>query len=127
MNLKAYESLKPESRQLLDSFSVRPFTLWYCGWVDRSTEEDLDYLIRNNGVEIINLPQEERERWAAQTRPMLDRWKERAAGNGVQDPERILEQILEYASRYNDKEIQATAIQEYKDLFGDLYMEFRAN
>lgn len=124
MNKAAYERLPADIRGEIDKVTGFPFSSLLCNWVEKSTQEDLQYVIEHDKVQLIDLPAQERARWEAKVQPVFTAWIANARKAGVQDPEGILAQLREYAAYYNQNENQRKETEKYKDVLGSMYLLF---
>ncbi len=127
INPTAHDSLPPDIKAILDKITLGANIALQSNWVEISTDKDLKWLIKNNGIKIIEITPEEINRWHKLVEPMYADWIKLAQKNGVKNPEKILADMRSYAKKYNNVENQIAETAKYKELLGDLYVNFKEN
>jgi len=126
-SLNSYNKLPDDIKAIVSEISLKANTALCSNWVEIFTEKDLQWLIENNGVQIIEIAPEEIERWRTAVKPMYDEWIRLAKKNGVKNPEAILAELRSHAEKYNKIENQIAETAKYKDVLGDLYVNYKEN
>ena len=99
MNQRKYNALAEHVRKCLDQFSgetlVKKFGPWWNKWDDVGRKQ-----ARQAGHEISELAPEERERWRAALRPMIQSYLESVQASGVDNAEEIYREIQKSIAKY---------------------------
>ncbi len=117
MSKSSYEALPEEDKKIFDTLFGMPASFFAGIVVDTSTQEDLDFIVANLGVEVIELSPEEKARWAEAVAPYISSWKEKVAKKGV-DPDKVLKEMYKWAEYYNNMDNFNTEYNEIKGALG---------
>lgn len=100
MNLKKWNSLPPGIRYAIekvnDGFSVKAGQIWDA----QMKENGIDYGVKEHGMKILRLPEEDNEQAMALMQPILDEYVERMKKKGLPGRE-ILDFVKERAAIYS--------------------------
>lgn len=99
MNQRKYDVLAEDVRKCVDQFSgetlVKKFGPWWNKWDEVGRKQ-----ARQAGHEISELTPEERERWRAALRPMIQSYLESVTAAGVDNAEEIYRKIQKSIAKY---------------------------
>jgi TRAP-type C4-dicarboxylate transport system substrate-binding protein len=82
MNMDKWNSLPADVKKAMDGLSVEQAE-WTGNYMDNHVKESVDWSIKTQGVEIINLSAEETAKWNAKLQPLTDQWIADADSKGL--------------------------------------------
>jgi TRAP-type C4-dicarboxylate transport system substrate-binding protein len=82
MNMDKWNSLPADVQKVMDGLSVEQAE-WTGNYMDNHVKESVDWSVKTQGVEIINLSAEETAKWNAKLQPLTDQWVADADSKGL--------------------------------------------
>ncbi|KUO61385.1 MAG: ABC transporter substrate-binding protein [Gracilibacter sp. BRH_c7a] len=104
MNLDQWNSLDPKDQAAVETVSEKFFEETAMSLWDKQNESALKYAVDEKGMEVINLSQEEQEKWISLVKPIQDEYVAQMNEKG-QPGQEILDTVKKLADQYN-KEYQ---------------------
>lgn len=104
MNRDTWNSLPAEVQMVFEQMNDE-FVLQYSSMMDEFSENILDQAVQEDNIEVINLPEEEKQKWLDQIEPVVQNWTAKREDQGlpagqVVDIARELDQ--QYSDMYQD-------------------------
>jgi len=100
MNLDKWNSLDPEIQRAIEEVNEKYFNEVAMGLWDKQNEAALNGAIKENGMEIIQLSPEEKDKWISLVKPIQEEFVAQMDDKGLEGQE-ILDTIQDLADRYN--------------------------
>ncbi|NLY89737.1 MAG: TRAP transporter substrate-binding protein, partial [Firmicutes bacterium] len=100
MSHRAWARLSPELQEIFSTVTEKYLEEVAFGLWDRQNESALKWAVEKTGMQVIELPPEETERWIRMVQPVQDDFLEKMAKMGI-DGETVLRTVKELADRYN--------------------------
>ena len=100
INNKAWEKLSPELQEIFSRVTGEYLEEVALGLWDWQNESALRWAVEETGMQVIELPLEETERWIELIRPVQDDFVEKIGKMGI-DGETVLGTVKDLAGRYN--------------------------
>ncbi|NLY88417.1 MAG: TRAP transporter substrate-binding protein [Firmicutes bacterium] len=100
MNHGVWERLSPELQEIFSAVTEEYLEKVAYGLWDWQNESALRWAVEETGMQVIELPAEETERWIEMVKPVQDDFVEKIAKMGI-DGETVLRTVKELADRYN--------------------------
>jgi len=104
MNLDQWNALDPQDQAAVESVSEKFFEETAMDLWDKQNESALKYAVDEKGMEVINLTQEEQDKWISLVKPIQDEYVAQMNKNG-QPGQEILDLVKNLSEQYN-KEYQ---------------------
>ncbi len=82
MNKNTWNSLPPDIQAVFDGMNDE-FALTYSSMMDEFSEDILEQAVQEHGIEIIDLSEEERQKWLNRIDPVVQQWISRRDGQGL--------------------------------------------
>jgi TRAP-type C4-dicarboxylate transport system substrate-binding protein len=102
MNKDKWNSLSPENQKAIEEVTAAFFTDVAIGLWDKQNEEALNGAIKENNMEIINLAEDEVQRWIKLVEPIQEEYVQRINELGF-DGQKSLDLVKELSGRYNQQ------------------------
>ena len=100
MNKDTWNSLPPDIQAVFDGMNDE-FVLKYSSMMDEFSENILEQAVQEHGIEVINLEEEERQRWLNRIDPVVQNWISRREGQGL-PAARVVEIARELDEKYSE-------------------------
>lgn len=100
MNLDTWNSLTPETQAAIEKVNEQYFEEIAMGLWDKQNEEALKWAVEQTGMEVINLPEEEQNRWIKLVEPIQKDYVENLDKQGLPGQE-ALNLVKSLADKYN--------------------------
>ena len=91
MNMDKWNGLPDDVKKVFDELRVEQ-TKWTGNYMDDHVKTAMDWSVKNQGVEVINLPADEKAKWDAKLDPMTAKWIADAKAEGL-PAEQIVDDI----------------------------------
>lgn len=101
MNKRTWNSLPADIQNILEEMN-QEFVYRYASMMDDFSENILEQAIEQHGIEVIDLTEEERQRWLARVEPVVQNWIDRREGQGLPAAQAV-EIARELDLLYSDK------------------------
>lgn len=101
MNLDQWNALSPDLQEVIREISDKYMEEVAPGLWDKQNEAALQYAVEETGMEVINLPQAEAERWIELVQPIQDEFVTAVAARGL-DGQGALDLVKQLADQYNE-------------------------
>lgn len=119
-SMKSYNRLPADLKKSWDDiFENEGPTLFRASWIDRSATEDLEYIKKNNGVEVIELSQAERVRWIKALEPTYEEFIGKMKDRNI-DGESLLNECRALNKKYSDPAVISELFATYKAKYPNL-------
>jgi TRAP-type C4-dicarboxylate transport system substrate-binding protein len=102
MNKDAYEAMPEDLREILDANSGEGFSA-FAGRVQQEWDAPGREMAVENGNNIIQLSDEETERWREAAQPVIDNWIAEMNGRGL-DGQALVDEARELIARYTEEQ-----------------------
>lgn len=102
MNLDKWNSLDPEVQQAIEEVNKKYFEEAAIGLWDKQNEEALKWAVEEKGMEVIELSQEEADKWINLVQPIQDEFISKVSEQGF-DGQAILDTVKGLAEKYNQE------------------------
>jgi len=102
MNMEQWNSLSPEVQQAIEEVNENYFEEVAMGLWDMQNEEALQWAVDETGIEVINLPEDEANRWIELVQPIQDEFVSKLNEQGLNGQE-TLDLIKGLADQFNNK------------------------
>jgi len=102
MNLDKWNSLTPDTQKAIEEVNKKYFEEVAMGLWDKQNESALKWAVEETGMEVIELPQAEAERWISLVKPIQDDFVAKMNEKGL-DGQQILETVKKLADKYNQE------------------------
>ncbi|WP_028574557.1 TRAP transporter substrate-binding protein [Desulfonatronovibrio hydrogenovorans] len=100
MNKRTWDSLPADIQAILEEMNDE-FAIKYATMMDEFSQDILDQAVEERGIEVINLTDDERQRWLARVEPVVDKWIQRREGQGLPASD-VVEIVRELDETYSD-------------------------
>lgn len=100
MNLDKWNSLSPEDQKAIEQVNEKFFKDVAMNLWDKQNEAALKYAVDEKGMEVINLSQEEQDKWISLVKPIQDEFIAQMDKKGLQGKE-TLNTVNKLAEKYN--------------------------
>jgi len=100
MNLDKWNSLSPEVQSAIKKVNEKYFEEVAMGLWDKQNADALKWAVEEKGMEVINLSQEEIDKWINFVQPIQEEFVSKANKQGF-DGQKILDMVKELAVKYN--------------------------
>jgi len=100
MNTKKWNKISEDDRQAILEINQKFFEEVACGLWDKQNEAAFSYAVDENGLEVIELPSEEKELWLNLIKPIQDDFVSRMDSQGFPGRE-ILDTVLGLSEKYS--------------------------
>jgi len=100
MNMEQWNSLSPEVQQAIEEVNENYFEEVAMGLWDMQNEEALQWAVDETGIEVINLPEDEANRWIELVQPIQDEFVSKLNEQGLNGQE-TLDLVKGLADQYN--------------------------
>ncbi len=100
MNKSTWNSLPQDIQAVFDSMNDE-FVLKYSLMMDEFSEDILEQAVQEQGIEVIDLSEEERLRWINRIEPVVQQWISRREGQGLPAAQ-VVEIARELDEKYSD-------------------------
>lgn len=100
MNQKKWDSLDPKDQKAIEGVNQKFFEEVAMGLWDKQNESALKYAVKEKGMEVITLSQEEQDKWISLIKPIQDDYVAQMKQKGQQGQE-ILDKVKKLADQYN--------------------------
>ena len=100
MNKQTWNSLPQDIQSVFDEMNDE-FVLRYSSMMDEFSENILDQAVVERGIEVIDLAEEERQRWLDRIDPVVDNWISRREGQGLPAAQ-VVDIVRELDENYSD-------------------------
>ncbi len=100
MNMEQWNSLSPEVQQAIEEVNGNYFEEVAMGLWDMQNEEALQWAVDETGIEVINLPEDEANRWIELVQPIQDEFVSKLNEQGLNGQE-TLDLVKGLADQYN--------------------------
>lgn len=102
MNLDKWNSLTPAVQKAISEVNEKYFNEVACGLWDKQNESALKWAVGEQGMEVISLSEEEKNKWIEKVNPILDEFVSNMNSMGHKGEE-ILQTVQELAEMYNEE------------------------
>jgi len=102
MNIDKWNSLSAEDQQAIEDINEQYFEQVAMGLWDKQNESALKFAVDENGMEVINLSEEEANKWIDLVKPIQDDFAAKMDQQGLNGQE-ILDTVIELSDRYNEE------------------------
>ncbi|MEL7567182.1 MAG: TRAP transporter substrate-binding protein [Dehalobacterium sp.] len=100
MNIDKWNSLSAEDQQAIEAINEQYFEQVAMSLWDKQNEAALKFAVDENGMEVINLPEEEASKWIDLVKPIQDDFVKKMDQQGLNGQE-ILNTVTELSEKYN--------------------------
>ena len=102
MNLDKWNSLSPENQKAIEEVNKKFFNEVGAELWDAQNEPALKWAVDEKGMEVITLPDAEKEKWISQIKPIQDEFVAGMNEKGLNGQE-ILDTVKSLADKYNQQ------------------------
>jgi len=102
MNLDQWNALDPEIQAAIEKVNEEYFEKVAMGLWDKQNEAALKWAVETCGMEVINLPREETDRWISLVSPVQEQYVSKMKEKGLPGQE-ALDLVKELAEKYNQQ------------------------
>ena len=102
MNLDQWNALDPEIQAAIEKVNEEYFEKVAMGLWDMQNEAALKWAVETCGMEVINLPREETDRWISLVSPVQEQYVSKMKEKGLPGQE-ALDLVKELAEKYNQQ------------------------
>lgn len=102
MNLDKWNSINPEDQQAIEGINEQYFEQVAMSLWDKQNEAALKFAVDENGMEVINLSEEEADKWIDLVKPIQNDFAKKMDQQGLNGQE-ILDTVIELSEKYNEE------------------------
>jgi TRAP-type C4-dicarboxylate transport system substrate-binding protein len=101
MNMDTWHSLHPKVKAVMEELGPQQ-AAWTGAYMDNHVEEAIDWSVKNQNVEVINLSADEKVKWDKRLEPITTNWIKDAKAKGV-PAEALVQDIRDFIEMYSGK------------------------
>ena len=98
MNKNSWNSLPDDVKEVLSGLGEEQ-SVWTGQYMDKHVEESMKWAQEKQGVQVIKLSPEEKARWDAKLKPLIDKWLEDTEAKGL-PAKKFLDRLYELQAKY---------------------------